>query len=142
MNCRPPFQLAGLMLGLSSVSLALAQEPAALPLPDIHQLMRAVQDHQKQVEEMRENYTYTSLQTTQYIDAGGQVTKTESEEREEFFVNGNPIERAIKRKRRRSHMGSRWIARPSASAGCWRSWMCAIRGGRRFAACPRFSSTS
>ena len=97
MNSRPSSRLTGLILGLSSVSLVMAQGPAAPPLPEIHQLMRAVQDHQKQVEQMRENFTYTSLQTTQYIDSGGQVTKTETEEREEFFVNGHPIDRTIKK---------------------------------------------
>ena len=59
--------------------------------------MRSVEDHQKKVEAMRENYTYTSLQTRQEVDAGGQVKKTETEEREEFFVNGHPIRRVVKR---------------------------------------------
>jgi hypothetical protein len=82
--------------GTSTAPAAFAQSPAA-PLPDVHQLMRSVEDHQKKVEAMRENYTYTSLQTRQEVDAGGQVKKTETEEREEFFVNGHPIRRVVKR---------------------------------------------
>jgi hypothetical protein len=86
-----------LILGISVAAVALAQGPGAAPLPDMRKLLLAVQDHQKKVEEMRENYTYTSLQTKQEVDAGGQVKKTETEEREEFFVNGHPIRRVMKR---------------------------------------------
>jgi len=49
--------------------------------------MREVVDHQKQLEKVRENYTYSATVTTQDIEAGGQVKKTETEEQEIFFVN-------------------------------------------------------
>jgi hypothetical protein len=75
----------------------LAQQPAGAPLPDIRQLMKEVQAHQREVEKERENDTYTSLITTQDMDAGGQVTKTESEEDENFFVNGHLIARMVKK---------------------------------------------
>jgi len=75
----------------------LSQQPAAPPLPDIRQLMREVMDHQKQMEKVRENDTYTSLITTQDIDSNGQVTKTETEEAENFFVNGHLIARSVKK---------------------------------------------
>ena len=67
------------------------------PLPDVHQLMNQVVAHQKQVDKVRENYTYTSLQTTQDLDASGKVTKTESTENDDFFVNGHAIERMVKK---------------------------------------------
>jgi hypothetical protein len=73
-----------------------AQQQAA-SLPDIRQLMKEVQAHQKQLEKERENDTYTSLITTQDVDANGQVTKTESEEDENFFVNGHLIARMVKK---------------------------------------------
>ena len=38
-----------------------------------------------------------SMQTTQDIDANGQVKKTETEEGEDFFVNGHVIERNVKK---------------------------------------------
>jgi len=59
--------------------------------------MREVMDHQKQLDKVRETYTYSSLQTTQDIDGNGQVKKTESEEGEDFFVNGHVIERTVKK---------------------------------------------
>ena len=46
---------------------------------------------------MRENYSYTSLQTTQDIDSNGQVKKTETVENQEFFVNTHVIERTVRK---------------------------------------------
>jgi hypothetical protein len=88
--------LAALLAPLIVVPTALAQQ-ANPPLPDIRQLMTEVQAHQKQLEKVRENYTYNSLQTTQDIDQYGKVTKTESVEGEDFFVNGHVIERTVKK---------------------------------------------
>ncbi len=59
--------------------------------------MLEVQAHQKQLDKVRENYTYTSLQTTQDLDANGQVKKTETTENEDFFVNSHVIERTVKK---------------------------------------------
>jgi hypothetical protein len=72
-------------------------QPPAPPLPDIRDLMREVQEHQKQLEKVRENYTYSSMQTTEDIDPNGRVKKTESAEGEDFFVNGHVIERTVKK---------------------------------------------
>ncbi len=58
--------------------------------------MQQVQEHQKQLDTVRENYTYTSYQTVQDIDANGQVKKTETSEYNDFFVNGHVIERKVK----------------------------------------------
>jgi len=74
-----------------------SSNPADAPLPDIHQLMHEVEEHQKQLDKVRENSTYTSLQTTQDLDSNGQVKKTESTENEDFFVNNHVIERMVKK---------------------------------------------
>jgi len=83
------------MAGCCSALLA-QQAPAPAP-PDIRQLMKDVQAHQKEVEKERENDTYTSLITTEDIDANGNVTKTETSEEENFFVNGHLIDRTVKK---------------------------------------------
>ena len=75
----------------------LGAEGQGSQVPDARQVMRAVQDHQKQVEAMRENYTYTSVETTQEMDGSGKVTKTETEDLEVFFVNGHRIWRTVKK---------------------------------------------
>jgi hypothetical protein len=87
-------------LALLSKAPARAQQaanPSGPPLPEIHQLMHEVQDHQKQLDKVRENYTYTSLQTMQDLDSNGQVKKTEVTENEDFFVNSHVIERTVKK---------------------------------------------
>ena len=88
--------LAALSLPAGSSAIR-AQQPAATALPDIRQLMKEVQEHQKQVEKIREDDTYSALITTQDIDANGQVTKTESAEDENFFVNSHLIARKVKK---------------------------------------------
>jgi hypothetical protein len=73
------------------------QTAAIAPLPDPRKLMQEVHEHQKLVDKVRENYTYGSMQTTQDLDAKGNVTKTETTENEDFFVNGHAIERIVKK---------------------------------------------
>ena len=99
MQFRRIVRLAGPFLSFPALFLPSlpAQQPPSPPLPEIHQLVREAMDHQKQLDQVRENYTYSSLQTTQDIDAGGQVKKTETEEHEDFFVNGHLVERTVKK---------------------------------------------
>jgi hypothetical protein len=66
-------------------------------IPDIRALIVEVMDHQKQLEKVRENYTYRTSIITQDIDSNGQVKKTETEDSEVFFVNSHHIERTTKK---------------------------------------------
>ena len=59
--------------------------------------MREVRERQKQLDKLLENYTYSSMETVQDLDANGHVTKTETEEFEEFYVNGHQIGRKVKK---------------------------------------------
>jgi len=86
-----------LLASLMMVSPAIAQSGQDRPIPEIRQLMKEVLDHQKKLEKVRENYTYSTLQTTQDVDGDGKVTKTETREGEDFFVNGHIIERTVKK---------------------------------------------
>lgn len=74
-----------------------ADASTSAQVPDIRKLMIEVMDHQKQLEKVRENYTYSSSSTTQSIDSNGKVTKTETEDSEVFFINTHRIERTIKK---------------------------------------------
>ena len=97
-SCLQPFVfLLLLLLLLLLTPLAQAQQMANAPLPDIPQFMREVEEHQKELDKVRENYTYTSLRTIQDLNSSGQVTKTETEEFQEFFVHGHIIERMVKK---------------------------------------------
>jgi len=94
MRLRPFAILAGTFI---AAVLSPAQGPADAPLPDIRQLMHEVMNHQKELEKVRESYTYSSTQTVEDIDAKGSVTKTETLENDDFFVNGHAIERIVKK---------------------------------------------
>ena len=97
MRTFPKMSSAGCIFSLFLNPLAQAQKTAEAPLPEIRTLMIKVQEHQKALDKVRENYTYTSLQTTQDIDPKGQVKKTEVVESEQFFVNGHQIGRMVKK---------------------------------------------
>jgi hypothetical protein len=88
---------ASLYIGATLSMPALISQTANAPLPDIHQLMIQVQEHQRQLDKVRENYTYTSVQTVQDLDSNGHVTQTKTTENEDFFVNSHVIERLVKK---------------------------------------------
>ena len=79
----------------AAIAAAKAADSAAAPIPDLGTLMQQVAAHQKELDKIRENYTYRSLTVNQYLDGHGKVTKTESEEDEVFFVRGHEIERVV-----------------------------------------------
>src|ERR1700722_11451599 len=86
------FLLVALLAGPLS-----AQQPGDVPLPEIRQLLEQVREHQRQLDKVKEDYTYTSTQTTQDIDGNGQVKKTETNEFEVFFVNSHAVSRQVKK---------------------------------------------
>jgi len=95
-------QVVGIRIALIFVALACAAElhpqgNESAALPDVRKLLEEVRAHQKQVEKLRESYTYSSVQRVEDVDAKGNVTKTESSENEDFFVNGHVIERTVKK---------------------------------------------
>ncbi len=81
----------------ASVPKTPAAKPADAPIPDIPALMMQVQAHQRELDKVRENYTFRETQQTDDLDSNGHVKKTESEESEIFFVNGHHIERLVKK---------------------------------------------
>jgi hypothetical protein len=91
------FGFAGLIPSLLLAPLALAQQAANAPLPEIRQLLSEVDEHQKQLEKVRENYTFSTSQLVEDLDGDGRVTKTESREWEVFFVNGHQIASLVKK---------------------------------------------
>ena len=98
---RPHLPTRWLLIALLAPLFVPAQPPAQplsnAPLPDIRELMRQVVQHQRELEKVRENYTFNSVQSVEDIDASGKVTKTETEEYNDFFVNGHIIERMVKK---------------------------------------------
>jgi hypothetical protein len=59
--------------------------------------MKEVHEHQKQLEKVRENYTFSVSQIVQEMDSKGQVTKTETTEYEVFYVHSWAITQEVKK---------------------------------------------
>jgi hypothetical protein len=72
-----------------------ASEQAAIPEAAI--MLREVEAHQKQLDKMRENYTFRAFQTTRQLDSSGNTKKVETEEHEVFFVNGHRVEKLVRK---------------------------------------------
>lgn len=96
--CAAVFALsAGLAAGETGMQAGAKAAPSGHALPDIRQLMQQVQAHQRELDKLRESYTFSSLETTEDIDANGHVKKTETQEHEDFFVHGHLVQRLVKR---------------------------------------------
>ncbi len=92
----PPW-LTALLVLLACVAPAAfgASEPAALP--DAATMLREVEAHQKQLDKVREDYTFRSVQTTRQLDSSGNTKKVETEEHEVFFVNREQVQKLVRK---------------------------------------------
>ena len=66
-------------------------------IPDAGTMLREVEAHQKQLDKIRENYTFRAVQTTRQLDSSGTTKKVETEEHEVFFVNGHRVEKLVRK---------------------------------------------
>jgi hypothetical protein len=95
MSVLPPWLTAGALLVSLGWPAFAANEPAALP--DAATMLREVEAHQKQLDKVREDYTFRAIQTTRELDSSGKTKKVETEEHEVFFVNRQRIEKLVRK---------------------------------------------
>jgi len=67
------------------------------PLPDIKQLFSDVQEHQKQIESIVDQYSCTENEEVHELDKKGQVKKTIVREYEDFYLGGRLVRREVKK---------------------------------------------
>jgi len=65
------------------------------PVPDAATLLNEVAAHQRQMDAVRENYTYREVVVTHLLDKHGKVIKTTAETSDVFFVNTHEVDRLI-----------------------------------------------
>src|SRR6202000_2066438 len=82
-------------LALAAVAPLLSAQTA--PIPDVATLLKDVQNHQRQTDSIRENYTFHEIVRTDTLDSKGVVKETHSEESEIFFFKGHRIIHLLKR---------------------------------------------
>ncbi|MFT4114491.1 hypothetical protein [Silvibacterium sp.] len=86
--------LAALLLS-PLAAIAYAQQPA--PLPNVATLMDQVETRQRQMDQLREDYTYHETTVTKTLNKNGSVKKTETEENEVFYVRAHRIDRLVRK---------------------------------------------
>jgi hypothetical protein len=94
MRSGPLPAIAALLAIISAVAVGASDLP---PLPDAATMLREVEAHQKQLDKLREDYTFRSLRTTRELDSRGNTKKTETEEHEVFFVNGHRVQKLVRK---------------------------------------------
>lgn len=72
-------------------------QPDSRPLPDISLLMQQVEANQKTSEATIRNYLYTSTITSEELNGHGDAKKTETTEREVFYIDATRLERTTRR---------------------------------------------
>ena len=96
MSVVPPWLTTVLVL-LSCVAPATSGANGPAALPDAATMLREVEAHQKQLDKIRENYTFRAVQTTRQLDSSGHTKKVETEEHEVFFVNREQVEKLVRK---------------------------------------------
>jgi hypothetical protein len=94
MRLGPLHAMGTLLVIISAVATGASDLP---PLPDAATMLREVEAHQKQLDKIREDYTFRSLRTTRELDSRGNTKKTETEEHEVFFVNKHRIQKLVRK---------------------------------------------
>jgi hypothetical protein len=74
-----------------------AGQSPPVSLPDAATMLREVEAHQKQLDKVRENYTFRAVQTVHQLDSSGNTKKVETEEHEVFFVNGHQVQKLVRK---------------------------------------------
>jgi len=85
--------VAGLVMAAVAGAQTAKRKDAPLPNPDVL-MQRAIANEQKLAKE-QERYECRVNDTTTELDSKGNVKKTETETREEFFVNGVEVDRTL-----------------------------------------------
>ena len=90
---RESHALPSLIVLLAAAAMASAQ--SAAPLPNGHELLERALSNEKKLDSQRERYECRVSDEAVETDSKGNVKKTTTEVKEQFFVNGIAVERTI-----------------------------------------------
>jgi hypothetical protein len=80
---------------------------AQTPMPEPATLVKEIEAHQRRMDEIREDYTFHEITLTDELNANGTVNRTDSEERDVFFVHGYRIARLVRKNGKELSEGDR-----------------------------------
>jgi hypothetical protein len=94
-------------LSAPTVLAALFMAQAQGPVPEPATLVKEIEAHQRRMDEIREDYTFHEITLTDELNANGTVNRTDSEERDVFFVHGYRIARLVRKNGKELSEGDR-----------------------------------
>ena len=89
--------LTGMFLPLPALVAAQQRSVADRPLPDIKGLLNEVQENQKQLESLVDQYSCTEDEEVRELDKDGKVKKTIAKEYMDFYLGGQLVRREVKK---------------------------------------------
>ena len=87
----------GAFLMLTTLIAGRQESAVRRPLPDIKQLLKEVQENQKQIESLVDQYSCTENEEVRELDKNGQVKKTIVKEYQDFYLGGQLVRREVKK---------------------------------------------
>jgi len=89
--------LVGAFVGLTPLVVAQQESAPRRPLPDIRQLLSDLQENQKQLETLVDQYSCTEDEELHELDKNGGVKKSIVNEYEDFYLGGRLVRRKVKK---------------------------------------------
>ncbi len=89
--------LAGMLLPLPAPLAAGQQSVADRPLPDIKGLLNEVQENQKQLESLVDQFSCTEDEAVRELDKDGKAKKTIDKQYMDFYLGGQLVRREVKK---------------------------------------------
>jgi hypothetical protein len=89
--------LLGTLLALPMLIASQQENVIHRPLPDIKQLLNEVQENQKQLENLVDQYSCTEDEEVRELDKDGKVKKTIAKEYMDFYLGGQLVRREVKK---------------------------------------------
>jgi hypothetical protein len=89
--------LLGAFLALGTGIAGQQDNAASQPLPDIKQLLSDLQENQKQVESLEDQYSCTENEEVRVLGKNGRVKKSILKEYEDFYLGGQLVRRVVKK---------------------------------------------
>jgi hypothetical protein len=99
-DCRLCYTISafiGALLALATLIAGQQDNAASRPLPDIKQLLSDLQENQKQIESLVDQYSCTENEEVRVLGKHGQVKKSIVKEYEDFYLGGELVRRVVKK---------------------------------------------
>jgi hypothetical protein len=96
-NGSPPGQAPGTAQSREPALKLPSEGKPETTIPDPVQLMRQVEDHQREAESLEKTYIFRSVETEEELDRNGRPAKTNTVVSDQFWLDGVPVRRVVRK---------------------------------------------